>query len=230
MHKSLALAALFAALVVPAFAQNEVVVYGAPVYESSGLYLSAKLGGMSGGLKLKNNVDYDFDTLFAGSASAGLRVSDALRLEFEIFGTAGSVSEIGGLKAEGLDVTAAGCGVNLFVNVPLTPNLMIFGGGGIGFLSCELTYKTGNWYLAEYYHSSWWGNDYYSYEAREQKLKEDANYFYYTLGAGLEFLLSPNISFDLSGRYFGTNSSDFGYASSVTLELYGVFAGVTLSF
>ena len=214
-------AAMF--LVLPARAQ-EFAAYN----DDLGVYLSAKLGGLGGGLKLKQGPDYNFDTLISGAFALGLRVTENFRFEAEFFAGAGNVSNYDHLKTQ-----VVGGGINAYLTIPITQRVWFHLNGGAGLLTCELELGTGEYYLDEYYYSDWWfwwREDYYTYEVRERKLRESANYFYWSAGAGLEIALSRNISLDISGRYIGTPSQDFGDASKVALQLYGGFVGVMLNF
>jgi len=64
----------------------------------------------------------------------------------------------------------------------------------------------------------------------EEKIKENSTYFYYTFSGGFEFAIAQNLCIDVSARYVGTNSQKFGEVTGVTLELYGIFAGLTFNF
>ena len=225
-YKTPVLAAFAAVLflTLPAARGQEFVAFN----DDLGVYLSAKLGGMSGGLALKNGPDYNFDTLISGAFAMGLRISENFRFEAEFFAAGGNVSKYDNLKTQ-----VVGGGLNAYLTIPLTHRVWFHLNGGAGLLSCELELGTGEYYLSESYYSDWyfWGSsDYYTYDIRERKLRESANYFYWSAGAGFEIALTQNISLDISGRYIGTPGQDFGDASDVSLNLYGGFAGLMLNF
>ena len=221
------LAAFIAVLSLQSFAQDEAMVFSAPVNYGPNLYLSAKIGGFDGALKLDNYSDYEFDTLFGGAVALGFRLSNNLKLELEFFAASGDVSEYQyeGYAFNDIEVTVVGAGAQLLFNAPLTPSLWFYAGAGAGFLNCELSTPSAYGYDVYYL-----GFGQYYYDYQEYRDKEDANYFYLNGTVGLELFIADNLSLDLSGRYFGTNSKKFGGASSVSLNMYGIFAGVTLSF
>ena len=212
------IAALLAALSLNASAQT-------------GFYLSGKIGGFGGGLEISDSADWDFDFLGGGAIALGYEINNSVRLELEFAGFGGDMSKDEAMSSyDDVSMTAGALSLQGYLTVPVTGNILLYFNAGAGGLNYSLEAGTGDYYLEETRYTRWWGADdvYRSY--REVKAEEDATFFFWNVGAGLQIWLSDYIALDLSGRYIGTGKADFDSAKNVSLELYGAWVGLAFYF
>lgn len=221
MTKAAAIAALAAAMTINASAQQG----------NYGPYLSGKVGGFAGGIEIGGGAAWDFDFLGGGAIALGYEFNDAVRIELEAAGFGGDMESDADMSYYD-DVSAVVGMLSLqgYLTVPLTANVSLYFNAGAGGLNCSLEAGTGDFYLEETRYTHWWGADDVYHTYREAKAKEDATFFFWNVGIGLQFWLNNNIAIDVSGRYLGTGKSDFDSTKNVSLELYGAWAGLAFYF
>jgi len=182
-------------------------------------YGSAKAGVMGGGFKIKNAPDYYLSPILTGSLAAGRYANDFIRLEVELFGA------VSGTGAQNFTTTFWGPSLSLHAFAPVSHQFRFYAGGGVGFFNCELEKKR---HAVNDGPSGLMADAGYDDDGR---LKATESFAFWTASAGLECDLSgKGVLLDLSARYYLTNRTTLGDTSSVRMEMYGIFAGITVYF
>ena len=235
---------------VPAFAQFDAdsnllpdgKVFAAP--DSGSLYISGKAGLMGGSFKPSAFSDFKLDTLGSAAFAVGYQPNANFRFEVEIAGASGDLKEgsdgmneieylydlilLEGAGAFTMDIKGEtsifSVTAQAYYLTEIAPNFNLMLNAGVGMMKADLEFSYDIYIATRYSGGTLYGN-YYSSESTEYS----ANFLYASVGGGLEWMISNNLSLSLTGRYVLSQEKDMDGLKAKP-DLYAIYTGLTFTF